>query len=85
MRNKKKSVTVYSLITRQNSRKSGAGDSSKRYNLACENWPQAIKVMFNSTEHVIFHAHKCLPFISLMNTSLDSLKAKQVFIFRHFL
>ena len=37
-------------------------------------------LMLNSTEHKTYHAHK---FISMLNTSMDSLKARKIFTFQH--
>ena len=49
--------------------------------------------MLNSAKHEIYHIHKCfkmptsvgiLTFISMINTTSESLKARKVFIFQHF-
>ena len=52
-------------------------------------YPEVLKLfMLNSNEHEIYHAHICfvgiLTFISMINTTSESLKARKVYIFQHF-
>ena len=55
----------------------------KLYNLRA--WPLGYKTFLCSTEHVIYHAHKCskivgiLTFISMINTPSEKLKARKIF------